>query len=138
MAISHDISSVLRTSRFEVLEGTYVFVKSAHLPSVANHFLVVNDGEETTVVTRVENLDGLSVVERNADELALIALNVSVPFYAVGFLASVSSALARLGINLLIVSAFSRDFVLVRRDRVGDAESALVELGLHDACVAAG
>ena len=133
MELSHDISSVLTTSSFEVLDGRYVFVKTAATPSLDGHFLVVDDGEETTVVTRAENVHHLSVTERHADELVLIALNVSVPFYAVGFLASVSSAMARLGINVLIVSAFTRDFVLVRHDRVADAISALQDIGMHDA-----
>jgi hypothetical protein len=133
MELPHDISSVLTTSSFEVLDGTYVFAKTSVPPPVQGHFLVVHDGEETTVVTRSEKLEGLALLERHPDELVLVALNVSVPFYAVGFLASVSSAMARRGINVLIVSAYSRDFLLVRHDRRCDAVAALVDVGMHDA-----
>jgi hypothetical protein len=131
--LHHDLTGVLTTSRFEIIPGVFAYARAATSPEPGDCFLVATDSDETTVVAEAEKLDRLNIIERHPEEYALIALHVSVPFYAVGFLASITSALAKRGLNVLVVSTFTKDYVLVRQDRISDAAESLIELGLHEA-----
>ncbi len=90
------------------------------------------DEDEITIVTRQENVSGLKVLEKNKDIYTLIALNVSVPFYPVGFLATVSEAVAKEGMNILIVSTYSKDYIMVKKDCTDNVESVLLGLGFTE------
>lgn len=97
-----------------------------------NHFMVTKDGDEITVVTQSKNVPSLDLIERNKDEYRLIALNVSIPFYCVGFLAKISQAIADGGMNILIVSTYSKDYILVKAARIEDARDTLLKLGFSE------
>jgi len=125
-----DIKSIIKESSFTAEEGRFVYAKVFSVPDLNGHFMVSRDGDEITVVTKEENLSGLDLIERNPDYYRLIALNVSKPFYSVGFLATVSQALASQGMNILIVSTYSKDYVLVKEDRLEEAKLTLLKLGL--------
>jgi len=130
--LRHDLNGVLRTSRFEIMPGVYGYATVSEYPSPDKCFVISTDRDEITVVAQVEQLDRQQVIERHPEDFGLIALHVAVPFYDPGFLASITSALAKRGLNVLIVSTFSKDYVLVRVDRVSVASDALLELGLHE------
>lgn len=115
-------------SSFATKIGRYVYAKVASVSS-ANYFLCSRDADETTIVTREDDLADFPVIERNKDTYCLISLAVAVPFYSVGFLATVSDAFAERGMNVLIVSTYSRDYILVRHDLVGQAEEIMLSLG---------
>lgn len=106
--------------------------KVSKVSDAKNHFMVCKDADEITVVTKEENLSGLVSAERNKDFYRLIALNVSTPFQSVGFLATVSQALAEKGMNILIVSTYSKDYILIKDDRVEDARLVLLKLGFRE------
>lgn len=129
--MDQSIRDIIKQSTFELQDGTFVYAKVKSLPDAKNHFLVSKDKDEITVVTLEENLNNLDLIERNKEDYKLIALNISVPFYAVGFLASVSNAIAKRGINLLIVSTYSKDYILIKKEKLEDARQALVELGFQ-------
>jgi len=96
------------------------------------HFIVSRDEDEITVVTREENIDSLRILEKNKDNYTLVALNVSVPFYSVGFLATVSGAIAEEGMNILIVSTYSKDYIMVKKDCTEKTKSVLLKLGFTE------
>lgn len=123
------IDEIIKQSSFVVHDGRYVYAKVSKAPSVDNHFLVSKDKDEITVVTREDNLRELDLIEKNKDFYCLIELKVSVPFYSVGFLATVSDAFAKEGMNILIVSTYSKDYIMVREDRIGKAKKVLLSLG---------
>jgi hypothetical protein len=125
-----ELIDILIRSTFACLPGSYIYAKAASLPNTDGHFLVAQDADEITVVTRSERVAELDLIEVNRDNYALIALNVAVPFYSVGFLATISNALAAAGLDILIVSTYSRDYLLVRVDTVEIAAAVLTELGL--------
>lgn len=112
-------------------DGAYICAKVTKKPEGDKHFMVSQDKDEITVITRKENLDDLDLIEKNKDSYKLIALNVSVPFYAVGFLAAVSSAIAKQGMNLLIIATYSKDYIMVREERLEKAVEALRNLGFR-------
>lgn len=120
---------VIAESQFQILPDIYVYAKVSKIDNVADHFLITKDGTEITVVTTHEKLKSLELVERNKDDYRLIALDVSVPFYSVGFLATVTDALASNGMNVLVVSTYSKDYMLIRADLIAKAEAILLSLG---------
>lgn len=112
--------------------GTFVYAKVKKVPQSGDHFMVSQDKDEITVVTLEENLDSLDIVERNKESYSLISLNVSVPFYAVGFLAAVSTAIAKGGMNILIVSTYSKDYILIKKEKLDNARQTLTDLGFKE------
>lgn len=124
------LEEIIKASSFEVVLGIFVYCQVRSFPKGEGHFMVTQDNDEITVVTTLSRVGELDLVERNKDDYSLIALNVSVPFYSVGFLATISGALAGEGMNVLIVSTYSKDYVMVTQDRLEDAKSALLAIGL--------
>lgn len=122
------LKEIISKSTFQKVPGSYVYAKAKYRPS-GKHFLVTEDNDEITVVTERDQLRDVEMIEQNKDVYSLIALNVSIPFYSVGLLATVSAAIAELGMNILIVSTYSKDYILVKQDLSDKAESALINLG---------
>lgn len=127
-----DIQDIIKQSTFTTLDGKFIYVKVNSISDINKHFMVSRDNDEITVVTRVENLKDLDLIERNKDDYTLIALNVSVPFYSVGFLATVSEAIAKEGMNVLIVSTYSKDYIMVKEELKDKAKDTLLSLGLNE------
>lgn len=97
------------------------------------HFLITQDSDEISVVTAEDQLAELDLIERNKDSYVLIHVDISVPFYSVGFIAAVTSAIAAKQINVLVVSTYSRDYFLVRIEHRKIARQAMLELGFREA-----
>jgi hypothetical protein len=129
--MNQNINKIIRESTFEIQSGRYVYAKVANIPPLGNHFMVSKDADEITVVTKEENLSNLDLLEKNKDFYTLISLNVSVPFYSVGFLATVTSAIAKAGMNILVISTYSKDYILVREDCTEKVENILLNLGFN-------
>lgn len=126
------IDDIIKQSSFIVHEGKYIYAKVSKAPPVGNHFLVSKDKDEITVVTKKENLKKLNLIEKNKDFYTLIELKVSIPFYSVGFLATVSDAIAKEGMNILIVSTYSKDYILVKEEYAEKATKVLLSLGFKE------
>jgi hypothetical protein len=126
-------SEMIAKSNFQIHSGSFVYAKVNSVENTDEHFLVSRDADEITVVTKEENLAKLALVERNKDDYRLIALNVLVPFYSVGFIATVTDAFAKNGMNILVVSTYSKDYLLVRADLIKTAEEILLALGFRSA-----
>lgn len=130
--MNSEIENIIKESNFAIHEGRFVYVKVSEAPKMGNHFMITKDETEITVVTEEENLGGLALIEKNKDFYRLIALNVSIPFYSVGFLAAVSQAIANEGMNILIVSTYSKDYILVKDDMIERARTVLLEFGFQE------
>jgi len=127
-----ELKQIIKASTFKIESERFVYTKVSKLPSVYDHFLVSKDADEITVVTKEEKLSDLALIERNKDFCCLIALNVSVPFYSVGFLATVSQSIAEMGMNLLIVSTYSKDYILVKDEKRQEVREVLLKLGFQE------
>jgi len=130
--MNSEIEKIIKESTFKIEEGRFVYAKVSKAPSIENHFMVSKDADEITVVTREENLSELNLKERNKDFYRLIALNVLIPFYSIGFLATVSQAIAKEGMNILIVSTYSKDYILIKDDMIEKARLILLKLGFQE------
>ncbi|MBM2820742.1 MAG: hypothetical protein HW405_502 [Candidatus Berkelbacteria bacterium] len=93
--------------------------------------MISKDADEITVVAEEKNLENLEIIERNKEDYKLIALKVSLPFYAVGFLATVTSAIAKEGMNVLVISTYSKDYILVKEENIVKVEQILLKLGFQ-------
>lgn len=121
---------IIKQSFFEVQAGVFVYAKVRTVPAPGKHFMVSQDEDEITVVTRGD-LSSVDLIERNKEDYALIALHVSVPFYSVGFLSTVSDAFAANDMNILIISTYSKDYILVRADLLDLSLEILMKLGFR-------
>ncbi|MFA4954552.1 MAG: ACT domain-containing protein [Patescibacteria group bacterium] len=130
--MNSEIGKIIKESTFKIEEGKFVYAKVSKAPNIENHFMVSKDADEITVVTKEENLSELTLVERNKDFYRLIALNVSIPFYSVGFLATVSQAIAKEDINVLMVSTYSKDYILIKDDKIENVRLVLLRLGFQE------
>ncbi len=126
------LKKIIEQSSFKIEDGIYIYTKVSSYPQTSNHFLVTKDSDEITVVTTEDRLNELNLIEKNKDSYKLIALNVSIPFYSVGFLSTVSSAIAKEDMNILIVSTYSKDYILVKKDMIDKAREVLLNLGFKE------
>jgi len=130
--MSKKLEKIIRQSSYEVVEGTFIYAKVSAYPREDDHLMVSKDNDEITVVTKAENEVKLRLIEKNKEIYALIALNVAIPFYSVGFLAAVTKAIADRGTDILIISTYSKDYVLVKQTELEKTKSALKELGFRE------
>ena len=80
------------------------------------HLLIARDEKEITVVTAPENLAALDVIEVNRDRWRLMIIEPETPFYCVGFIAKLSAGLAAAGMDILVLSTFTRDLFFVKEE----------------------
>ncbi len=130
--MNNELQEIIQSSTFEVVPGSYVYAQVSTVGDERKHFLVARDADEITVVTTEDNLAEMDLIGRNKDNYALIGLRVSVPFYSVGFLALVSQKIAEAGMNILIVSTYSKDYIMVRQDLLQQTKQVLLGIGFTE------
>ena len=126
-----ELKNTIEQCSFTVMPGIWIYSRVTSAPK-GKHFMVTQDEDEITVVTEKKREKELDVIERNNDEWSLISLNVSTPFYSVGFLAEVSRAIAEAGLNILVISTYSKDYILIKRDSLRLAKQTLLKLGMNE------
>ena len=123
-----DVKEAIPKSIATVMKDTYVYVKTDILEKPDIHFMVSKDKDEITVVTKKENLKELNVLEVVGD-YKLIEFKPAVPFQTVGFLAKISETIANEGMNILIVSTFSKDYIMIKEELCEKGILALKNVG---------
>ncbi len=126
--MNKELLKEIKASRIVVKSGRYAYLKATESLGVSGHFLVSQDNDEVTVVTKEENLETVDY----SDEVKwfkLCEVKVSKPFLVKGFLAAITSAVADVDLNVLVVSTFSKDYILVREETASKAVKALEDLG---------
>jgi hypothetical protein len=130
--MSPELKQVISSSFFTVHDGTYVYAKVSGQPSLDNCFMLSKDANEITAVFEASKSDKFKIIEKNKDLRKLIEIQVSTPFYALGFLAAVTKAISEKGCNNLIISTYSKDYILVTEAHFSAAKQALIELGFRE------
>lgn len=123
-----DLQEAIPKSIATVMKGTYVYVKTDVLEKPDIHFMVSKDKDEITVVTKKENLKDLNVLEVVGD-YKLIEFKPAVPFQTVGFLAKIAEVIANQGMNVLLVSTFSKDYAMIKEEFCENGLEALRNVG---------
>lgn len=111
-----------------VMKDTYVYVKTDVIEKPDVHFMVSKDKDEVTVITKKENIRDLKVLEVVGD-YKLIEFKPAVPFQTVGFLAKIAEVIANQGMNILIVSTFSKDYIMIKEEFYEKGIVALKNVG---------
>lgn len=123
-----DLQEAIPKSIATVMRDTYVYVKTDIVEKTDNHFMVSKDKDEITVITKKENIKNLKVLELVGD-YKLIEFRPAVPFQTVGFLAKIAEVIANKGMNILIVSTFSKDYIMIKEQFCEKGLTALKNIG---------
>ena len=123
-----DLHEAISKSIATVMKGTYVYVKTDIMEKPDIHFMVSKDKDEITIITKKENIKNLKVLELVGD-YKLIGFKPAVPFQTVGFLAKIAEVIANQGMNILIVSTFSKDYVMIKEEFCEKGLKALKSAG---------
>lgn len=118
-------------STFSISDKKYIYAKVKTVPSLSDHFFLSQDKDEITVVTEEKYESTLDVVERNNNLWRLVSLNLDTPFMA-GTLAAVNSACAEKGLNNLIISTYSKDYLIIKDSQANSIREVLNELGFTE------
>ena len=120
------VDEIVKESRVIVHKERYAFLKTNEI-DLKNHFMVSQDADEITVITEEANVAS-TLHEKEEKWFKLIEIKVSTPFTA-GFIAKVTNIIASEGCNTLVVSTFSKDYILTGEEQIGIAVSALKKAG---------
>ena len=63
----------------------------------------------------------------------LLSIDCANPFYCAGFIASISAPFRDAGVDILVVSTFTRDWVFVKESEAGLAQEILLAAGFQPA-----
>ncbi|MDT7779923.1 MAG: uncharacterized protein QOC99_2435 [Acidobacteriota bacterium] len=138
-----DAAELLRHAKVEVAAATYVLVGLRHedwrrllenpelSPSMESNFFLLRDRFEVTLLLEEADWRSMRHAARDArveSGFRLVTLDIELAWNVVGFLARVTEILSSAGISVGVLSAFSRDHLLIKQDDLG---KALRVLGNH-------
>jgi len=118
IVIPESTEQVISDSTFH-FAGTFRWTSARSVRTPEKHLMISRDEKEITVVTN--DLDDVDVIAINPDRWLLVSIDCSQPFYCVGFIAKLSTMLSAAGLDILVLSTFTRDWVFVK---VEDGERA--------------
>ena len=120
------LQDIIARSPVRVQPGRYSVAKCSAVPA-GEFFMVARDADEGTVIAEEGRLP--SEVQEGRGGYRLVGLAIATPFEGVGFLAAASGAVAGAGLNVLIVSTFSKDYLLLKEESVAAGLAALAAAG---------
>lgn len=136
MPLINEISPALRktinSSPFVLHPQRYTVLQVQECPNPQPHFLVTHEAEEVSVITTEDKLHILtSQILKQQRWFCLLEFKMSTPFETPGFLAAIASKLASRQLNILLVSTFSKDWLLLREEDLETGLNSLHELGFQ-------
>lgn len=130
MDYKEKIKEVYSLSNFSVDDAMYKYYLVSNFNDPQSHLMIINNGDEITVVTKEGNAHLLTVLDVNKENWRLINIKCGKPFYCVGFLAGISEAFANKGIDITITSTFEYDFLFVQEQFLNEGIAILEQLGI--------
>jgi hypothetical protein len=122
----NELREYFKHGRILVARETYAIVKSRRACTGA--FAVVRDDNETSSIidqSRLRNQKFLGI----EGDWRRITFDMILPFNLIGFFAHISGVLAREGIPIFAISAYSTDHIFVKNKDLDRAVKALEKLG---------
>ena len=138
-----DVVELLRRTKVEIAPAAFVLVGVSHhdwarlleqpelSPRAGAPFMLLRDKYEVTLLLEEADWQTMRHAVRDARAEAgfrLVTLDIELGWHVVGYLALVTELLARAGISVGALSAFSRDHLLIKQNDLG---AALRVLGEH-------
>ncbi len=130
--LSTTTAEVIAASTYRRMPGVYRYVRVREVRHPDRHLMITRDERELTVVTLSENLMDEPVLETSARSWVLFVVDCAKPFFCVGFIAHTTAHFAKAGIDVLVVSTFSRDYFMVQREHADAAERVLRDAGFGE------
>jgi hypothetical protein len=129
---SPTLQETIEQSPFVLYPLRYAVLQVAECTNPQPHFLVTHETEEISVITTEDKLEMLApqILEQQL-WFRLLEFKMSTPFETPGFLAAIASKLASRQLNILLVSTFSKDWLLLREEDLKAGLSSLHELGFQ-------
>jgi hypothetical protein len=121
-----NLKEYFKTGRILVAAETYAIVKSRR--ACAGAFAVIRDKHETSSIIEESKLRSRNLLGHEGN-WRRITFDMILPFTLIGFFAHVSGALAREGIPIFALSAYSTDHIFVKNKDLDRAVKALEKLG---------
>jgi hypothetical protein len=124
-----NLSQLLKTMQPALLEGSWAFVtvpKGRALPAGITPLMTCQEPEGLSLI--LSEADVLRSGLPHAFFCKCISITVHSSLYSVGFLATVSAALAKAAMSINIVSAYHRDYLFVPTNRADEAVALLKKL----------
>ena len=130
--ISPKLRKTINSSPFFLHPQRYTVLQVRECSNPQPHFLVTHEAEEVTVITTEKQRALLqSEILQEQAWFQLIEFKMSTPFETPGFLAAIASQLASRHLNILLVSTFSKDWLLLKEEDLEAGLSSLHELGFQ-------
>ncbi len=126
MANKLNLGNFLKNGKVYVWEGTYAMVKAQR--PCRRAVAVIRDKKEITCLVDESRLKPADLLAVDAG-WKIITFDMILPFGLIGFLARVSGALARAGISICALSAYSTDHILVKTKDLEKALACMEQLG---------
>ncbi len=129
--IPHSTQQVIAQSDFYLETDYFCVVQARYVATPQLHRLICHDEKEITVITTEALLYDVDILDRNKEQWCLFVINCAKPFYCVGFLTAIASAMTNAGLDILLTSTFSRDLVFVPQQHSAKAQQLLIQLGFR-------
>lgn len=131
----------MRGTVFSVLDKSYAMVRGAGRGSLAEAAesclaAMYDPGIDECTLVLEEPLSPAAPIDPTAKihgGYRAIRFELSVPFEGVGFIAALAGVIAGKGVNILALSAFSCDYIMVKNEDLAVSLQALTGLGLRSA-----
>lgn len=121
------LDEVIKSSPVLIHKSRYAYLKCQE-KDIKKHFLISQDNDEITIITEEKNVINTKY-EKEVKWFKLLEFKISTPFLTPGFLAKICKAIADEKMNILIVSTFSKDYVLIREEDIEAAVKAIKNIG---------
>lgn len=123
------IEEIIKTSSVIIHQGRYAYLKTKDI-NLNKHFFISQDKDEVTIVTEEKNLNEVNY-SGIVKWFKLIEIKLSVPFFQ-GFLSRVIKPIADAGFNTLIISTFSKDYILTKEQNIDEVINMFKKMGFKE------
>jgi len=124
-----DLQKEIQLSKVIIHPWKYAYLKTDK-QILGDHFLISKDDDEITIVTKESNVAAVDFSEETK-WFKLFEIKPHMPFLTVGFIATITQAIADKGLNVLVVSTYSKDYILIKDEDSTKAIEALKGLGFQ-------
>lgn len=107
----------------------FAVVKVKNIPKISDFFSIIKDRNEITLIVKEKQINEIESIKFE-NGYRIITFDAILPFNVVGFISTVSNALAKKGISILTVSSYSTDHILVKNKDLNKTIGALKDIGI--------
>lgn len=116
-----------KTLKLKVLDGDFSIIKSHNFYPEA--FANIKASDYYTVIIDKRKLDEEDIIDIEKS-FKIIKFDTLIPLNLIGFIAEVATSLAQQNISILVVSSYSTDHIIVKKQDLAKTIKTLTKLGV--------